>query len=151
VSNNSSRLSYSNQKSDAVAALESSHERSEKMSNVNENLKMLFSKMEEFVSTKTVVGEPVQFGNVVIVPLIDVTFGMGTGIGGGNEKAGGGGGAIGAKMIPSALVVIVDGNVQLVNVKNQESVNKLLDMVPGILSKFNVGSIFAKKEENTEE
>ena len=121
------------------------------MSNVNENLKMLFSKMEEFVSTKTVVGEPVQFGNVVIVPLIDVTFGMGTGIGGGNEKAGGGGGAIGAKMIPSALVVIVDGNVQLVNVKNQESVNKLLDMVPGILSKFNVGSIFAKKEENTEE
>jgi uncharacterized spore protein YtfJ len=76
---------------------------------------------------------------------------MGTGVGGGNEKAGGGGGAIGAKMIPSALVVIIDGNVQLVNVKNQESVNKLLDMVPGILSKFNLGSIFNKKEENAED
>ena len=115
------------------------------MNNVNENMKMLFSKMEEFVSTKTVVGEAVHFGNVIIVPLIDVAFGMGTGVGGGaNEKGGGGGGMIGAKMTPSAMVVIIDGTVQLVNVKSQESVNKLLDMVPGILSKF---PMFRKKDE----
>ncbi|MCL2577523.1 MAG: sporulation protein [Defluviitaleaceae bacterium] len=115
------------------------------MSNVNENLKMLFSKMEEFVSTKTVVGEPVHFDNTIIVPLIDVTFGMGTGLGGGDKEAGGGGGAVGAKMTPSAVIVIVDGTVQLVNVKNQDSVNKLVDMVPGILSKLNLGSVFNKK------
>jgi len=118
------------------------------MSNVNENLKMLFEKMEDFVSTKTVVGEPVRFGETIIVPLIDVTFGMGTGVGGDNEKGGGGGGGVGAKMTPSAVIVIVNGTVQLVNVKHQDSVNKLVDMVPGILAKFNLGSIFGKKDED---
>jgi uncharacterized spore protein YtfJ len=119
-------------------------------SNVNENLKMLFGKMEEFVSTKTVVGEPVNFGNVIIVPLIDVTLGMGTGVGGDSDKGGGGGG-VGAKMTPSAVIVIVDGTVQMVNVKNTDSVNKLVDMVPGILSKLNLGSILGKKEKTEDE
>ena len=122
------------------------------MNTTTDNLQMLFSKMEEFVSTKTVVGEAVHFGNVVIVPLIDVTLGMGTGVGGGggDSKSGGGGGAVGAKMIPSAVIVIVDGTVQLVNVKNQDSVNKLVDMVPGILSKLNLGGVFGKKDKQDE-
>jgi uncharacterized spore protein YtfJ len=119
------------------------------VNNVNENMKMLFSKMEDFVSTKTVVGEPTSFGDVIIVPLMDVTFGMGTGVGGGSEKGGGGGGGVGAKMTPSAVIVIVNGTVQLVNVKSQDSVNKLVDMVPGILSKLNLGSIFGNKDDST--
>ncbi|MDR0271920.1 MAG: sporulation protein [Clostridiales bacterium] len=120
------------------------------MSSVNENLQLLFSKMEDFVSTKTVVGEAVHFGNTIIVPLIDVTFGMGTGLAdssNGDKKPGtAGGGAIGAKITPSAVVVIVDGTVQLVNVKSTESVSKLIDMVPGILSKLNLGSLFDKSD-----
>ncbi|MCL1882835.1 MAG: sporulation protein [Defluviitaleaceae bacterium] len=120
------------------------------LGNINENLKSLFSKMEDFVSSKTVVGEAVHFGDVIIVPLIDVTFGMGTGLADSapddkKPAKGAGGGAVGAKMSPSAVIVIIDGTVQLVNVKSQESVNKLIDMVPGILSKFNLGSIFDKK------
>lgn len=121
------------------------------MSTVNENLKALFSKMEDFVSTKTVVGEPVHFGDVIIVPLVDVTFGMATGVGGDTAtKSGTGGGGAGAKMVPSAVIVIVDGTVQLVNVKNQNSVNKLVDMVPGILSKLNLGGLFDKKDKKTD-
>jgi uncharacterized spore protein YtfJ len=112
----------------------------------NENMKMLFEKMEGFVSTKTVVGEAVHIGDVILVPLIDVTFGMGTG--GANledtKKSGGGAGGVGAKMTPSAVIVIVNGTAQLINVKSQESVNKLIDMVPGILSKLNLGAFFEK-------
>lgn len=119
-------------------------------SGVNENMKMLFSKMEEFVSTKTVVGEAVTIGDVILVPLVDVTFGMGTGgSSGGSEKNSGGGGAIGAKMTPSAVIVIVNGTAQLINVKGQDSVNKLIDMVPGILAKFNLGSLFGKKDDES--
>lgn len=118
------------------------------MSNVTESVKMLVSKMEDFVTTKTVVGEAVHIGNVILIPLVDVSFGMGSGAYDGDEaKRHSGGGFVGAKMAPSAVVVIVDGNVQLVNVKNQESVNKLIDMIPGVLSKFNLGSIFGKKKE----
>lgn len=106
----------------------------------SENLKMLFSKMEDFITTKTVVGEAVHIGDIILVPLVDVTFGMGTG--GGGTNAGGGG--VGAKLTPSSVIVIVDGTAQLISVKNQDSVNKLIDMVPGVLSKF--GSFFKKDE-----
>jgi len=113
-------------------------------SSVSENMKLLFSKMEDFVSTKTVVGEAVHIGDVILIPLVDVSFGMGTGGTGSSEKDAGGG-AVGAKMTPAAVVVIVNGTAQLINVKNQDSVNKLIDMVPGILSKFNLDSFFKKE------
>ena len=124
------------------------------MSRVKDNLQDLFSKLDGFISTKTVVGEPVHIGDVILIPMVDVSLGMGTAMVAtseeGTESKGGrdgGGGAFGAKMTPSAVVVVTGGTVQLVNIKNQESVNKLLDMVPGILSKFNLGSFFKKEEE----
>ena len=39
-------------------------------------METLFKGLEQFVTTKTVVGEPVQAGDVTIIPLIDVTCGM---------------------------------------------------------------------------
>ena len=128
-------------------------------SSVNDNLKMLFNKMEDFVSTKTVVGEAVHIGDVILIPLVDVSFGMATGLSGSREdgKATGhdgskedgkgkdiGAGGVGAKMSPSAIVVIINGTVQLVNVKSQDSVNKMIDMIPGIMSKVGLDSIFDK-------
>ena len=117
------------------------------MSNVNDSLKMVFSKMEDYISTKTVVGEAVHIGDVILVPLVDVVVGMATGISSKSSESGGGGGGLGAKMSPSAVIVIVNDTVQLVNVKNQESVGKLIDMVPGILSKLGLSSLFEKKED----
>ena len=125
---------------------------------VNESLKMLFSKMEDFVSTKTVVGEAVHIGDVILIPLVDVSFGMSAGSSaakGDNKGKDMGGGGVGAKMTPAAMVVIVNGTVQLVNVKHQESVNKMIDMIPGILSKLGFDSLIEKflkkdKEEESE-
>ena len=121
------------------------------MSNAAENLKMLFAKMDDFVSTKTVVGEPVTMGDVTLIPLIDVSFGMATGVTASKEdespKKGkdGGAGGIGAKMTPSAVIVINNGTVHLVNVKGDESLtSKLVDMVPGLLAK--VSAMFGKKD-----
>jgi len=119
--------------------------------NVSDHLQSMFSKMENFISSKTVVGEPVQFGDVIIVPLVEVTFGAGSGLGENKAEQQGGGGALGARLIPVAVVVIVNGTVQLVNVKNQESVNKLIDMIPGVLSKFNFDAVFNKKTEKAAE
>jgi uncharacterized spore protein YtfJ len=95
------------------------------------------------------VGEPYYLGKdgeVIVVPLVDVSFGMGTALGNKNGHQEAGGGAMGAKLSPAAVIVIVNGTVQLVNVKNQDSVNKLIDMIPGVLSKLNIGSLFPDKE-----
>ena len=116
------------------------------------NLEVLFGKMESFVSSKTVVGDPVQIGGVIIVPLVDVAFGMAAGASENAEdekkaKKDASAGGIGGKITPSAVLVIMNDTVQLVNVKNTDSVNKLIDMVPGILSKLNLGSLFGKKDD----
>ena len=122
------------------------------INNTSEHLQSMFSKMENFITTKTVVGEPSQFGDVIIVPLVEVSFGVGSGIGENNKgESTGGGGALGARLVPVAVIVIVDGNVQLVDVKNKDSVNKLIDLIPGLLSKFNLGEFFDKKAEEDDE
>ena len=43
---------------------------------------------------------------------------------------------MGGKMTPSAILVIKDGQTKLVNVKNQDSMTKILDMVPDLVNKF---------------
>lgn len=118
---------------------------------LNSSLDVLFGKMEDFISTKTIVGEAVTVGGVTLLPLIEVSVGVGAGTNDGNGKESGMGG-LGAKIVPSAVLVICDGNVQLVNVKNQDAINKLIDMVPSAASKLNFGSIFGRKEQpKTEE
>ena len=39
-------------------------------------------------------------------------------------------------MTPSAVIVIQDGKTKLVNIKNQDTVTKLLDMVPDVIDRF---------------
>ena len=123
------------------------------MSNsVSEHLQSMFSKMENFVSAKTVVGEAVRFDDVIIVPLIEVSFASGSGLYDGKEaKNEGGGGAMGAKLSPVAVIVIVNGNVQLVDVKNKDSVNKLIDLIPGLMSNISISDLFKKKKNDDED
>ena len=119
----------------------------------NENLKTLFSKMEEFISTKTVVGEPITMGDTTIIPLVDVSVGMATGVTASKEEGAkdkdGGAGGISAKMTPSAMLVVTNGVAQLVNVKSKETMgSKIVDMIPGILAKFNLDSVLGKKDDD---
>ena len=46
------------------------------------------------------------------------------------------GGGMGGKMSPSAVLVIKNGVPQLVNIKEQGGLTKVLDMVPGLVDKF---------------
>lgn len=95
----------------------------------------LFDGMDHFVSTKTVVGEAVKVDDAIILPLVDVTCGMAAGSFADNAKNNGGGG-MSAKMTPSAILVIQNGVTKLVNIKQQDAVTKVLDMVPDLINKF---------------
>jgi uncharacterized spore protein YtfJ len=98
----------------------------------------LLSGMDSVLATKTVVGEPTKVGDVIILPLVDVTFGIGAGasLGKTDDKKGGGGGGLGGKLSPSAVLVIKDGRAKLVNVKNQDPITKVLDLIPDIVDRF---------------
>lgn len=95
----------------------------------------LFQGMDKFLSTKTVVGEPTTIGDTIILPLVDVSFGVAAGAFSGEQKNNGAGG-MGGKMTASAVLVIKDGQIRLVNVKNQDTVTKVLDMVPDLIDRF---------------
>nr|MCR4611068.1 GerW family sporulation protein [Lachnospiraceae bacterium] len=75
----------------------------------------LFDGMDSFLSTKTVVGEPIRIDDTVILPLIDVSFGVAAGALTDDKKNNGAGG-LGGKMQPSAIIVIHNGTTRLINV-----------------------------------
>ena len=106
--------------------------------NFQSTVESLFKGMDSFITTKTVVGDAITVGDTIILPLVDVTFGVGAGAFSSDKKNNGGGG-MGGKVSPSAVLVISGGVTKLVNIKNQDGLTKILDMVPDFLNKFTDG------------
>lgn len=93
----------------------------------------LLKAMESFITTKSVVGEPIVIGETIILPLADVSFGMGIGT---FSKGDNGTGGVGGKITPSAVLVLKNGTSKLISVKDQDGFSKIMDLVPDIVNKF---------------
>lgn len=100
-----------------------------------ETMDSLFKGMNGVISSKTVVGEAIHIGDTILLPLVDVSFGVGAGAFKVDSKEKGGGG-LGGKISPCAVLVIQNGHTKLVNIKNQDTITKILDMVPDVIDKF---------------
>ncbi|MDO4803228.1 MAG: GerW family sporulation protein [Lachnospiraceae bacterium] len=97
----------------------------------------LFQGMNQFITSKTVVGDPIHLGDTIILPLVDVSFAVGAGAAAGSSKdKNNQGGGLGGKVNPSAVLVITNGSTKLVNVKGSDGLSKILDMVPDFVNKF---------------
>lgn len=104
----------------------------------NNTVESLFKGMDSFITTKTVVGDAIHIGDTIILPLVDVSFGVVAGAFS-QEKKNNGAGGMGGKINPSAVLVIQNGVTKLVNIKNQDGMTKILDMVPDFINKFTSG------------
>ena len=104
----------------------------------NNTVESLFKGMDSFITTKTVVGDAIHIGDTIIIPLVDVSFGVAAGAFS-QEKKNNGAGGMGGKINPSAVLVIQNGVTKLVNIKNQDGMTKILDMVPDFINKFTSG------------
>lgn len=104
----------------------------------NNTVESLFKGMDSFITTKTVVGDTIHIGDTIILPLVDVSFGVAAGAFS-QEKKNNGAGGMGGKINPSAVLVIQNGVTKLVNIKNQDGMTKILDMVPDFINKFTSG------------
>lgn len=117
--------------------------------NLKETVSALFQQLDQVVSAKTVVGDAVSVGeNTVVLPLVDVSFSMGAGAFGGDKKNGAGG--MTGKINPCAVLVVQNGSARLVNVKNQDGLTKVLDMVPDFVDKFSDMAGFSSKGKENE-
>lgn len=110
----------------------------------NETVNALFKGMDGFLSTKTVVGEPIHVDDTIIIPLADVSFGVGAGVFDKEATDNNGGGGLGGKIQPSAMLIIKDGTTKLVNIRNNSTSSKILDMVPDLINKFSGGKSESK-------
>ena len=114
-------------------------------SKFHSTVEALFDGMDAVISSKTVVGEAIHIGDTIILPLVDVSFAVGAGTFKGAEKNGAsekGAGGLGGKITPSEVLVIQNGKTKLVNIKNQDTVTKILDLIPDVMDRIN-----EKKEE----
>lgn len=111
----------------------------------------LFKGMDNFITTKTVVGEAVKVDeHTTIIPLVDVTCGMAAGSFAQSARTNGGGG-LSAKMTPSAILIIQNGMTKLVNIKHQDAMTKILDMVPDFVNRFMGKDVTPEAMEKAEE
>lgn len=107
----------------------------------NDTLATLLDKVKALAKTETVVGDPIEVKDMTLIPISKISIGFATG--GGehgteNNKSGGDGAGGGISVIPIAVVIVKEGKESklLWLEKENSSVNKLLDLVPGILDRI---------------
>lgn len=106
-----------------------------KHNNFTTVLDSLMEGAQGVLTSKTVVGEPITVGDTIIIPLSDVSIGVGAGSNG-TERRDGGMGGFSAKMSPTAVLIIKNQITKVVNIKDQTSLTHIMDMVPEVIDKI---------------
>lgn len=115
-------------------------------------LETLLKDFGHMLTTETVIGQPMTFGKVTVVPVVSVSFGFGSGTGSKptNDRSLSGSTA-GAKLTPVAFLSIhEDGTVNLHHVQTRDAnspVDRLLEMAPGFIDKLSANFSKGKKDE----
>lgn len=126
-----------------------------------QNIDTLFTDLQNFVKTESVLGAPVPVGDKTLVPVVSVTLGYGSGTNKNDPAApnGGTGIGLGAKISTNAVVVInkdsasmlpvgVKGNVN--NIPNDNNaMSSLVDKIPEMISNFKQGTQPQNQAQNT--
>lgn len=110
--------------------------------NFEDLLRISVAQLEKFLTTKTVVGEPIVIGEVTLIPIQTVSFGYGSGGGEGGDDKGkgvGGGGGAGANLKPIAVVAVKGTDVQVYNLGKKGVVDNIAALIPDALSKVMAG------------
>lgn len=103
-------------------------------------LQALFGGMESLLQSKTAVGDPIEVGNIVMIPLMEISAGLASGTLK-NNAHNNGAGAMSARISPIAMIVIQGDRVRLVSVREQDIWSRLLDSIPDAISRIKGGSM----------
>ena len=119
--------------------------------NIKAIMDTTMDKLRAMVDADIITGTPIEIGNITMIPVSRVSFGLATGGSDFPSKTGaelfGGGGGAGVTVVPVAFIVISGDNVKMLPVYNElTTVEKAVSMAPEILQKAK--ELFPKKEEN---
>ncbi|MGM0419439.1 MAG: GerW family sporulation protein [Bacillota bacterium] len=125
------------------------------MEEAKDVLEVMFSRLDKFLKTETVIGDPIVIDDIKLVPIVTASFGLGGGFGGENKDKSnteGGGGGLGCRISPDAILITNKGQVELVKLEGRGSLDKLFQMMPEILDKAEgvAKAKFGHKKEKSE-
>ena len=115
-------------------------------------------KIREMVDANTIVGAPIQAGEVTLIPVSKLSFGFASGGSDFNTKnqkpeqdnCFGGGGGAGVNIIPVAFLVIKGESVRLITMAPpaNTTADRLVELVPEVLEK--VSDFIERRKEDKE-
>ncbi len=109
---------------------------SEKMQELTEILKTITGEMQNALTAKAVVGDPVTVEGKTVIPLMSVGMGFGAGSGAGKaDNPGGSGGGGGLGMKPVAVIIIDQDGVRVERLKETQHtlIEHMAEAVPKLL------------------
>ena len=92
-------------------------------------IEKIASGLEGVLNTKTIVGDPIDVQDATIVPLIEITCGMGIG-----DYEGKNAGGMGTRLTPVACLVVQNGVTKVIHIKNTDPLSKLIDLLPNLIN-----------------
>ena len=106
------------------------------MPQIDQIIERVMGELHQIVKTETVIGEPLQTGNITIIPVSKISFGFAAGSGKNEHSQSGTGG--GATVEPIAFLVIDEsGKIQITPISDGEpSLGQLLEQVPEAIGKI---------------
>ena len=120
---------------------------------IQDIIKVLLGELGQLVQTKSVVGDPIEAGEAIVIPVSRISFGFGGGGGSTpskkSEPGEGSGMGGGAHIEPVAFIVIHEGKAQLLNLRDKDGfgIGKVVDLIPEIIEKLKG---FREKKEGRE-
>lgn len=115
--------------------------------NIEGIMNVTMENLKAMVDADTIIGTPISVGDVNLIPVSKVSFGLATGGSDFPTKSSsvfGGGGGAGVSVTPIAFICVCGTNVKMLQVNaDLTPVDKLIDSAPELLCKFK--EIFEKK------
>ncbi|HDR05970.1 MAG TPA: sporulation protein [Candidatus Marinimicrobia bacterium] len=105
---------------------------------IQTTIETLLEKAKEIARSETVVGEPITAGSVTLIPISKISVGFGTGGFLNDEKKKNSEAATGGiQVTPVAVIAVFEDSAKLLTLdKREQSLSKLIDLVPDVLDRF---------------
>lgn len=115
---------------------------------INSIIDVTMDKLRAMVDADIMTGTPIEVGNITLIPVSRVSFGLATGGSDFPSKNGqlfGGGGGAGVTVVPIAFMAVCGDDVKMLPVYNEVSnMERAIAMAPEIIEKAK--ELFSKKE-----
>ena len=118
--------------------------------NIESIMNVTLENLKAMVDADTIIGTPIHVGDVTLIPVSKVSFGLATGGSDfptkNNGQLFGGGGGAGVTVVPVAFIAVKGDDVKMMPVYNDlTTVEKAITMAPEIIDKAK--EIFSKKDQ----